>query len=151
MDPDDWDTAVNRNLLGTVRLIRAVLPDMRSRGWGRIVTITSRSAREALDGLALSNATRPAVAGVVRTLAREAGRDGVLVNNVLPGPILTDRLRETTPTPEGLAERAERVPVGRLGRPEEVGDVVAFLASERASFMTGVSVLVDGGESRVIA
>ncbi|GAT66964.1 SDR family oxidoreductase [Planomonospora sp. ID91781] len=150
-DPDEWETAVNRNLLGTVRLIRAVLPDMRSRGWGRIVTITSRSAREALDGLALSNATRPAVAGVVRTLAREVGRDGVLVNNVLPGPILTDRLRETTPTREGLAERAGRVPVGRLGRPEEVGDVVAFLASERASFMTGVSVLVDGGESRVIA
>jgi 3-oxoacyl-[acyl-carrier protein] reductase len=151
VDPDDWDVAVNRNLLGTVRLIRAVLPDMRSRGWGRIVTITSRSAREALDGLALSNATRPAVAGVVRTLAREVGRDGVLVNNVLPGPVLTDRLRATTPTQEGLAERAAHVPVGRLGRPEEVGDVVAFLASERASYMTGVSVLVDGGESRVIA
>ncbi|MFK4038453.1 SDR family NAD(P)-dependent oxidoreductase [Nonomuraea wenchangensis] len=147
----DWDVAVQRNLLGTVRLIHAVLPEMRSRGWGRIVTITSRSVREALDGLALSNATRSAVAGVVRTLAREVAGDGVLVNNVLPGPIDTDRLRETSGGEENLAERGRSVPIGRIGRPEEVGDVVAFLASERASFVNGVSLLVDGGESRVIA
>ncbi|MEV0233629.1 SDR family oxidoreductase [Nonomuraea sp. NPDC050786] len=147
----DWEVAVERNLLGTVRLIHAVLPEMRSRGWGRIVTVTSRSAREALDGLALSNATRSAVAGVVRTLAREVGRDGVLVNNVMPGPIDTDRLRSTSGGEEGLAARAERVPVGRIGSPDEVGDVVAFLASERASFVNGISMLVDGGESRVIA
>ncbi|GAA0945468.1 SDR family oxidoreductase [Nonomuraea longicatena] len=145
----DWDVAVQRNLLGTVRLVHAVLPEMRARGWGRIVTITSRSVREAIDGLALSNATRAAVAGVVRTLAREVGRDGVLVNNVLPGPIDTDRLRELAG--DGLAGRGEAVPVGRIGRPEEVGDVVAFLASARASFVNGVSILVDGGESHVIA
>ncbi|MFC4115935.1 SDR family oxidoreductase [Nonomuraea zeae] len=147
---DDWAVAVERNLLGTVRLMHAVLPDMRSRGWGRIVTITSRSARESLDGLALSNATRPAVAGVVRTLAREVGGEGVLVNNVMPGPIETDRLRELAGE-EGLSLRGESVPVGRVGRAEEVGDVVAFLASERASFVNGISMLVDGGESRVIA
>jgi 3-oxoacyl-[acyl-carrier protein] reductase len=147
---DGWDVAIQRNLLGTVRLMHAVLPDMRSRGWGRIVTITSRSAREALDGLALSNATRPAVAGVVRTLAREVGGDGIRVNNVMPGPIETDRLRELAGE-EGLALRGESVPVGRIGRAEEVGDVVAFLASERASFVNGISMLVDGGESRVIA
>ncbi|WP_433439361.1 SDR family oxidoreductase [Nonomuraea sp. CA-141351] len=148
---EDWEVAVERNLLGTVRLMHAVLPDMRSRGWGRIVTITSRSAREAIDGLALSNATRSAVAGVVRTLAREVARDGVLVNNVMPGPIDTERLRELAGGEEGLAQRAEAVPVGRVGTPEEVGDVVAFLASERASFVNGISMLVDGGESRVIA
>ncbi|MFG6191009.1 SDR family oxidoreductase [Nonomuraea sp. JJY05] len=147
----DWDVAVQRNLLGTVRLMYAVLPEMRSRGWGRIVTITSRSAREALDGLALSNATRSAVAGVVRTLAREVARDGVLVNNVMPGPIDTDRLRSLAGDEEGLARRGEAVPIGRVGSPEEVGDVVAFLASERASFVNGISMLVDGGESRVIA
>ncbi|MET9246896.1 SDR family oxidoreductase [Nonomuraea sp. NPDC003709] len=147
----DWDVAVQRNLLGTVRLLYAVLPEMRSRGWGRIVTITSRSAREALDGLALSNATRSAVAGVVRTLAREVARDGVLVNNVMPGPIDTDRLRTLAGDEEGLARRGEAVPIGRVGNPEEVGDVVAFLASERASFVNGISMLVDGGESRVIA
>ncbi|MEV4017172.1 SDR family oxidoreductase [Nonomuraea angiospora] len=147
----DWDVAVQRNLLGTVRLMYAVLPEMRSRGWGRIVTITSRSAREALDGLALSNATRSAVAGVVRTLAREVARDGVLVNNVMPGPIDTDRLRTLAGDEEGLARRGEAVPIGRVGTPEEVGDVVAFLASERASFVNGISMLVDGGESRVIA
>lgn len=147
----DWELAIQRNLLGTVRLTRAVLPEMRARGWGRIVTITSRSAREALDGLALSNSTRSAVAGLVRTLAREVGGDGVLVNNVMPGSIDTERLRDLAGSEEALAERAAAVPLGRIGRPEEVGDVVAFLASERASYMNGVSVLVDGGESRVIA
>ncbi|GAA2320464.1 SDR family oxidoreductase [Nonomuraea roseoviolacea subsp. roseoviolacea] len=148
---EEWEVAIQRNLLGTVRLIHAVLPEMRSRGWGRIVTVTSRSAREALDGLALSNATRSGVAGIVRTLAREVGGDGVLVNNVMPGPIATDRLRELAGGDEGLAGRAAAVPVGRIGEPEEVGDVVAFLASERASYVNGVSLLVDGGESRVIA
>lgn len=147
----EWDVAIQRNLLGTVRMIHAVLPEMRSRGWGRIITITSKSVREALDGLALSNATRSAVAGVVRTLAREVGGDGVLVTNVLPGPIDTDRLRELSGGAEALAERGKGVPVGRIGRPEEVGDVVAFLASERASFVNGVSLLVDGGGSHVIA
>jgi 3-oxoacyl-[acyl-carrier protein] reductase len=147
----DWDVAVQRNLLGTVRLIQAVLPEMRARGWGRIVTITSRSAREALDGLALSNATRSAVAGIVRTLGREVSGDGVLVNNVMPGPIDTERLRELAGGAEVLAARGEAVPVGRIGHADEVGDVVAFLASERASFVSGISMLVDGGESRVIA
>ncbi|WP_214322360.1 SDR family NAD(P)-dependent oxidoreductase [Nonomuraea sediminis] len=151
MGPDEWDIAVQRNLLGTVRLMHAVLPDMRSRGWGRIVTITSRSVREALDGLALSNATRSAVAGIVRTVAREVGGEGVLVNNVLPGPFDTDRLRSMVGDDEGLVLAANGVPLGRVGRAEELGDVVAFLASERASFVNGVSLLVDGGESRVIA
>jgi len=147
----DWEVAVQRNLLATVRFVQAVLPEMRAREWGRIVTVTSRSAREALDGLALSNSTRSAVAGLVRTLAREVGGDGVLVTNVMPGPIDTERLRALAGDEDGLAARAAEVPLGRIGRAEEVGDVVAFLASERASFVNGISLLVDGGESRVIA
>ncbi|NUP61614.1 MAG: SDR family oxidoreductase [Nonomuraea sp.] len=148
---DDWDVAVQRNLLGTVRLVHAVLPEMRSRGWGRIVTVTSSTVREAIDGLALSNAVRPAVAGVVRTLAREVAGDGVLVNNVMPGAIATDRLRELSGGDDVLARRGQAVPVGRVGRPEEIGDVIAFLASDRASYVNGVSLLVDGGDSRIIA
>ncbi|MFI6498660.1 SDR family NAD(P)-dependent oxidoreductase [Nonomuraea typhae] len=147
----DWDAAIQRNLLGTVRLIHAVLPEMRERRWGRIVTITSRTVRESLDGLALSNATRPAVAGVVRSLAREVARDGVLINNVAPGSIDTERLRQVSGGEDDLAARAADTPMGRIGRAEEVGDVVAFLAGEKASYVTGTSLLVDGGESRVIA
>jgi len=156
MGSDDagWDLAVQQNLLGTVRLMRAALPAMRARGWGRIVTITSTSVREVIDGLALSNATRAGVAGAVRTVAREVAGDGVTVNNVLPGPILTDRMREllsAAPDLEAaIAERGARNPTGRVGDPAEVGDLVAFLASERAAFITGASVLIDGGESRVV-
>jgi 3-oxoacyl-[acyl-carrier protein] reductase len=149
--PQEWDVAVRRNLMGAIGLIHEVLPDMRSRGWGRIVTITGAAAREAIDGLTLSNAMRPALAGVVRSLAREVGKDGVLINNVMPGPIDTERLRELSGGEEVLTERGRSVPVGRIGRPEEIGDVIAFLASERASYVTGVSLLVDGGDSRIIA
>jgi len=160
-DDDGWDIAVQQNLLGTVRLIRAALPGMRARGWGRIVTITSTSVREVIDGLALSNATRAGVAGAVRTLAREVAgygvtvnNDGVTVNNVLPGPILTDRMRELlSAAPDldaAIAERGGRNPTGRVGDPAEVGDLVAFLASDRAAFINGASVMIDGGESRVV-
>jgi 3-oxoacyl-[acyl-carrier protein] reductase len=151
----DWERAVQQSLLGMVRLMRAVLPGMRARGWGRIVTITSATAREAGDRLVLSNAVRAGVAGVVRTLAREVGREGVRVNNVMPGPIATERLRELYADrgdlEAALAERAARNPLGRLGRPDEVGDLVAFLCGEPAGFLTGASILIDGAESRAIA
>ncbi|MBL6633336.1 MAG: SDR family oxidoreductase [Thermoleophilia bacterium] len=153
-DDDGWDLAVQQNLLGTVRLIRAALPGMRERGWGRIVTITSTSVREVIDGLALSNATRAGVAGAVRTLAREVAEDGVTVNNVLPGPILTDRMRQLLSAQPDLdvaiAARGAQNPTGRVGDPGEVGDLVAFLASDRAAFINGASVMIDGGESRVV-
>lgn len=153
-DDDGWDLAVQQNLLGTVRLMRAALPGMRARGWGRIITITSTSVREVIDGLALSNATRAGVAGAVRTLAREVAADGVTVNNVLPGPILTDRMRQLLSAQPDLdaaiAARGAQNPMGRVGDPAEVGDLVAFLASERATFITGASVMIDGGESRVV-
>ncbi len=156
LDADDegWDIAVQQNLLGTIRLMRAALPGMRAAGWGRIVTVTSTSVREAIDGLALSNATRAGVAGAVRTLAREVAGEGITVNNVLPGPILTDRMRQLlSSAPDidaAIAARGAQNPTGRVGDPAEVGDLVAFLASERAAFITGSSVMIDGGESRVV-
>ncbi len=153
-DDEGWDIAVQQNLLGTIRLMRAALPGMRAAGWGRIVTVTSTSVREAIDGLALSNATRAGVAGAVRTLAREVAGEGITVNNVLPGPILTDRMRQLlSSAPDidaAIAARGAQNPTGRVGDPAEVGDLVAFLASERAAFITGSSVMIDGGESRVV-
>lgn len=156
LDADDegWDIAVQQNLLGTIRLMRAALPGMRAAGWGRIVTVTSTSVREVIDGLALSNATRAGVAGAVRTLAREVAGEGITVNNVLPGPILTDRMRQLLSSQPDLnaaiAARGAQNPTGRVGHPAEVGDLVAFLASARAAFITGASVMIDGGESRVV-
>lgn len=156
LDADDegWDIAVQQNLLGTIRLMRAALPGMRAAGWGRIVTVTSTSVREVIDGLALSNATRAGVAGAVRTLAREVAGEGITVNNVLPGPILTDRMRQLLSSQPDLdaaiAARGAQNPTGRVGDPAEVGDLVAFLASARAAFITGASVMIDGGESRVV-
>jgi 3-oxoacyl-[acyl-carrier protein] reductase len=155
VDEAGWDLALRQTLMGTVRLIRAGLPGMRRRGFGRVVTITSASAREPIDGLVLSNAARAGVAAAVRTLAREVAGEGVTVNNVMPGPILTDRQRELLGAAgdleAALAERAWRNPAGRLGAPEEVGDLVAFLASARAAFITGVSIFIDGGEARAAA
>jgi 3-oxoacyl-[acyl-carrier protein] reductase len=119
------------------------------------VTITGSTVREAADGLALSNATRPGVAGVVRTVAREVAADGVTINNVLPSGILTRRLWELSGARDdagaALAARVEAIPAGRIGRPEEVGDVVAFLCSECAPYVTGAFILVDGGAARAIA
>lgn len=151
----DWEQAVQQNLLATVRLMRAVLPGMRERRWGRIVAITSTTAREATDGLILSNAVRAGVGGVVRTLAREVAAEGIRVNNVMPGPIATERLREiyagSGDVDAALADRASRNPSGRLGQPDEVGELVAFLCSERANFVTGASLFIDGGESKAVA
>ena len=148
---EDWEHAVQQNLMGTIRLIRAVVPSMRDRGWGRIITITSRTVREAIDGLVLSNATRAGVAGAVRTLAREVARDGVTVNNVLPGSFATERLVELYGSQDAVAARGASSPMGRIGDPDELGAVITFLASRQASYVTGTSILVDGGESHVIA
>lgn len=147
----DLDEAIQKNLMGTIRLIRAVLPGMRERRWGRIVTITSRTVREAVDGLALSNVARAGVAGAVRTLARELAAENVLVNNVMPGSVRTDRLIEIYGSDQAIDERGRSTPMGRVGEPRELAASVAFLVSERASYITGVSLLVDGGEGSVIA
>lgn len=152
LEDRQWYEAFELSLLSVVRLIRAVLPDMRARRWGRIITIQSSSVKQPLEGegLILSNAIRPGAAGLMKTLANELGRDNILVNTVCPGRIMTDRFL-TGHSHTGLSreEHIERfaagIPLGRIGTPEEFANVVVFLASERASYVTGVTLQVDGG------
>ncbi len=151
---EDWRSAVDLNLMSTVHFAREVLPRMRARKWGRLITITSVSVKQPVDGLLLSNSVRAAWAGLARTLANEFGADGITVNNVCPGFTLTARLEQLAgkqaataglSREEILARMAAQVPAGRLGRPEEFAALVAFLASERASYINGTTIAVDGG------
>ncbi|HEX6938771.1 MAG TPA: SDR family oxidoreductase [Longimicrobiales bacterium] len=152
--PEAWRNATKLTLESAVNLTRAVLPGMKDRRWGRIINITSIAVKQPVDGLILSNSLRAAVTGFARTLANEVAPFGITVNNVLPGYTRTERLVElanATAAREGIAPadayaRWERqIPMGRLGEPREFAAMVAFLASERASYITGVSVPVDGG------
>jgi 3-oxoacyl-[acyl-carrier protein] reductase len=154
---EDWDAAYRVTIANVVHLVRAALPHMRRRRWGRIVNIASLSARQPIDGLALSNTFRPAIVGLAKTLSNELGPDGILVNTVCPGYTRTDRLEEvaqararaTGTTPEEVMEALGRsAPLGRVAEPEEVAAVVAFLCSERASYVTGATLVVDGGATR---
>ena len=151
---DVWERAVHLTLRSAVELTRAVLPGMRERKWGRIINITSIAAKQPVDNLILSNSIRAAVTGFARTLANEVATDGVTVNNILPGYTRTERveeLAEATAKRDGLSRvdvlaRFEReIPMKRLGEVEEFAAMVAFLASGRASYVTGQSSAVDGG------
>jgi 3-oxoacyl-[acyl-carrier protein] reductase len=138
-------------VLALYRLIHAILPYMRARKWGRIVAVQSRSVKEPIPALTVSNATRPGAAGLLKDLSQELARDGILLNTVLPGRILTDRLREAAATDQSYLERqALELPIGRLGFAQEVADAIVFLASERASYINGVTLAVDGGLIRSI-
>jgi len=151
---DEWEKAVHLTLRSAVELTRRMLPGMRERKWGRVINITSIAVKQPVDGLILSNSIRAAVTGWARTLATEVARDGVTVNNVLPGYTRTDRvdqLNAAKAASEGV-EQAEiqrrieaQIPMRRLGEPREFGAMVAFLASERASYITAQSFPVDGG------
>lgn len=143
----DWRLGVDLNFMSAVYFARQVLPVMQQRGWGRFITITSITVKQPVDGLILSNAVRAAVNGLVKSLSNEYAKSGVLVNNVCPGYTATARLQELA---EKLGPSAEQtwnsqIPMGRLGKPEELADLVVFLASERASYITGESIAVDGG------
>lgn len=156
-DRGAWRSAIRINLESALELTRVLLPGMKERGWGRIVNITSVAVKEPVDGLILSNSVRAAVTGFARTLANEVAPFGVTVNNALPGYTRTDRLEELA---DALAAQREvdrgtiedgwraAIPMGRLGEPEEFAALVAFLASERASYITGRSITVDGGRTR---
>jgi 3-oxoacyl-[acyl-carrier protein] reductase len=151
---DDWRNAVDQNFLSTVYFAREVIPHMRRKKWGRIVTITSVTTKQPVADLVLSNAVRASVVGLVRSLANEFAKDGILVNNVGPGFTATDRLKQIAKSrsaslgkseDELFASWASEIPLGRLGEPREVADAIVWLASERASFITGQTILVDGG------
>jgi 3-oxoacyl-[acyl-carrier protein] reductase len=150
----DWRSALDLNLMSTLYFAHTVLPLMKERRWGRFVTITSVAVKQPIDGLILSNSVRSGVLGLVKSLANEYGPYNVLVNNVCPGYTLTARLREMRKkvadeegvTPEEIEQRwAKQVPLRRVGSPSEFADVVTFLASERAAYITGSSIAVDGG------
>ena len=146
---EDLESAVELLLLSAVRLTNLCLPHLRESGHGRIVNITSSSVREPLDNLALSNSVRPGVIGWAKTLAREVGPDAVTVNSIAPGRIETARLAEAfvNRSPD---EDMAAIPLRRFGQPSEIGDVVCFLASDRASYVTGAVIAVDGGLTRFL-
>jgi 3-oxoacyl-[acyl-carrier protein] reductase len=151
---EDWQKAIDANFLSTVYFAREVIPHMQQKKWGRIITITSITTKQPVSDLVLSNAVRAAVVGLVKSLANEFGSDGILVNNVGPGFTATDRLKELAkaravatgkPEQELFDTWASEAPLKRLGEPHELAETIVWLASERASYITGQTVLVDGG------
>jgi 3-oxoacyl-[acyl-carrier protein] reductase len=148
---EQWEAAYRELVLAPMALIERVVPGMRERGFGRIVSVGSSAIREPIPGLMLSNSHRAALLGALKTLAREVARDGVTVNTLLPGLIATDRIVQMSGSLEAAEESARsQVPAGRLGKVEEFAAVAAFLCSADASYVTGTTVLVDGGASRSV-
>src|ERR1700736_1482458 len=153
-DPSLWSKHFQTMVLSIIAITDRILPDMRARGWGRIITSTSSGVVAPMPNLALSNSLRLSLVGWSKTLAQEVARDGITANIVLPGRIATDRIhfldqakakREGRSVEAVAAESALSIPIGRYGKPEEYADAVAFLASDRASYITGSVIRVDGG------
>jgi 3-oxoacyl-[acyl-carrier protein] reductase len=143
---EEWEGAYRSLVLAPKLLAGAVVPGMRERGWGRIVNVGSTSTREPIPFLNLSNAHRMAAVGFLKTLAGEVAGDGITVNTVATGRFATERLADASGSLDSAEEAAKgQVPAGRLGRPEEYGDLVAFLCSERAAYVTGTVIPIDGG------
>jgi 3-oxoacyl-[acyl-carrier protein] reductase len=153
-DDEAWQMAFELNLLSFARTSRLVLPHMQKTGSGRIINIISGSVKSVLANSVLSTSMRMGVVGMAKMMADEFGPYNITVNNVAPGMILTDRLKHTLPKDvdpeEALKERAKNIPLGRIGKPEELAALVTFLASEQASYISGTTIQVDGGASRGI-
>jgi 3-oxoacyl-[acyl-carrier protein] reductase len=156
---EQWATAVQRSLLFFARMCREAVPHLKQQGGGRIINILASTVYQPIPNLALSGATRMGVVAFAKSLADEVGRDGILVNNVCPGSILTERMlsnvtaraKETgMSVADALAQRASETAVGRIGDPKEMAYLVAFLASGKASYITGTTILVDGGLVRSV-
>jgi 3-oxoacyl-[acyl-carrier protein] reductase len=154
LSDEPWEKAFELNLLSTIRMIREVVPAMRERGGGRILNIQSTSVKAPIMNLILSNTIRPGVVGLAKTLSRELAGDNILINTVAPGRIDTERLRSSAVVraerkgislEQEMADTSRDIPLGRFGKPEEFAAMVVFLASERASYVTGSTVAVDGG------
>ena len=159
LGPDKWNDAVQTTLLSAVNLCRAVVPGMKERHWGRIINITSITVKQPVEGLMLSNSLRAGVTGFARTLANEVARDGITVNNILPGYTRTQRVddlakalseRDGISIEESFRKWESEIPMGRLGEPRELAALATFLASERASYITGTSIQADGGWIRAL-
>jgi len=151
---EQWDRAIKLTLMSAVELAREVLPGMRTRRWGRILNITSIAVKQPVENLLLSNSLRAGLTGFARTLANEVAAEGITVNNIMPGYTRTERLDELAqmmaekqgiPPAEFRGKWEKEIPMGRLGEPREPAALAAFLASERASYITGTSIQVDGG------
>ena len=158
-EDEDWESAFNLTFMSVVRFVRAVLPHMRKTDGGRIINVTSTSVKQPLENLLLSNSIRPAVIGLAKSLANELAAEGILVNNICPGSIYTDRIKDnvaaqvkaTGQSKESIMQEYEaKIPLGRLGEPVELADLAVFLASPRASYITGATLQVDGGLIRYI-
>ncbi len=157
LNDEQWREAVNLTLMSAVRLTRAVIPHMQMQKWGRIIHICSYSVKHPIENLILSNSIRAAVVGLSKTQAMELGKDNILVNCVLPGWTVTERVeqimqdrakRGNTQLREQYAAIEKEIPLGRMAKPEEFASVVVFLASERASYINGVALAIDGGATR---
>lgn len=142
---EDWDKAYQQLLGSAVELVQGFLPGMKEQKWGRIIAITSQAVKQPVNNLILSNAVRASVAGLMKSLSNELGEYNITVNNVMPGYTETARLKKLIEGNPAVQQVTSEIPLGRFGKPEEFAAAVCFLASERASYITGVSLAVDGG------
>jgi 3-oxoacyl-[acyl-carrier protein] reductase len=156
---DDWDIAYQLNLMSAVRLIREALPALKASGRGRIVNLTGYGVKEPISDLVVSDSIRAGVTVMAKTIASDLAPYGITVNNIAPGPVLTDRITEIMSArakgagiapDEQLKRFAQTIPVRRLGRPDEIGDLCAYLCSRQAGYLTGQTIVVDGGINRAI-